>query len=83
LHYILLFCLRCLLKQQREVLLMVGLEDMSYIEVSQSLDIPVGTVMSRLSRGRGRLRTLMMGSPVGARDPVRKANALGISIPVR
>jgi RNA polymerase sigma-70 factor (ECF subfamily) len=65
------------------VLLMVGLEDMSYIEVSQSLDIPVGAGMSRLSRAGGRLRTLMMGSPVGERDPVRKANALGISIPVR
>jgi RNA polymerase sigma-70 factor, ECF subfamily len=44
---------------QREVLLLVALEDMSYTEVGKALDIPVGTVMSRLSRARTRLRSLM------------------------
>lgn len=47
--------------EQREVVLMVSLEDMSYQEVSRSLGIPVGTVMSRLSRGRERLRRFMDG----------------------
>lgn len=47
--------------EYREVLLLVGLEQMSYEEVSKVLDIPMGTVMSRLSRGRERLRTLMAG----------------------
>lgn len=47
--------------EQREVLLLIGLEDMSYVEVSQSLGIPIGTVMSRLSRGRQRLRREMDG----------------------
>ncbi|WP_077034788.1 RNA polymerase sigma factor [Pelomonas sp. KK5] len=47
--------------EQKEVLLMVALEDMSYAEVAQALGIPVGTVMSRLSRGRERLRSLMAG----------------------
>lgn len=44
---------------QREVVLLVGLEQMSYQEVAEVLGIPLGTVMSRLSRGRERLRALM------------------------
>lgn len=45
----------------REVVLLVGVEQMSYEEVSKVLGIPKGTVMSRLSRGRERLRQLMRG----------------------
>ena len=51
---------------QREVLLLIALEDMSYADVSQSLGIPIGTVMSRLSRGRDRLRLLMDGQEAPA-----------------
>jgi RNA polymerase sigma-70 factor (ECF subfamily) len=47
--------------EQREVVLLVALEDMSYADVSRALGIPIGTVMSRLSRGRERLRKLMDG----------------------
>ncbi|MBZ0104792.1 MAG: RNA polymerase sigma factor [Sulfuricella denitrificans] len=43
----------------REVVLLVGLEQLRYEEVAQVLDIPLGTVMSRLARGRERLRALM------------------------
>jgi RNA polymerase sigma-70 factor (ECF subfamily) len=55
--------LRQLPVEQREVLLLVGLEQMSYEESSQVLGIPLGTVMSRLARGREKLRTLMYGLP--------------------
>jgi len=44
---------------QREVILLVGLEEMSYAEVANVLNVPVGTVRSRLSRGRDRLRRLL------------------------
>jgi RNA polymerase sigma-70 factor (ECF subfamily) len=47
--------------EQREVVLLVSLEDMTYADVSRSLGIPIGTVMSRLSRGREKLRKLMNG----------------------
>lgn len=53
--------LRQLPEDQREVLLLVGLDDMSYAEVASALGIPLGTVMSRLSRGRERLRQIMAG----------------------
>ena len=53
--------LLCLAPEQREVVLLVALEDMTYADVSTSLGIPIGTVMSRLSRGRDRLRKLMNG----------------------
>ena len=47
--------------EQREVVLLVALEDMTYADVSHALGIPIGTVMSRLSRGRERLRRVMEG----------------------
>ena len=46
----------------REVVLLVGLEQLRYEEVAQVLGIPLGTVMSRLARGRERLRALMSGT---------------------
>ena len=53
--------------EQREIMLLVALENMSYAEVSATLGIPIGSVMSRLSRGRERLRSLIESRP----DPVR------------
>ena len=53
--------LRQLPDEQREVLLLVALEEMSYADVAVALGIPAGTVMSRLSRGRERLRQIMEG----------------------
>ena len=47
--------------ENREVLLLVGLEQLTYEEAAEVLNIPLGTVMSRLSRGRERLQLLMSG----------------------
>lgn len=55
---------------QREVVLLIGLEGMSYTDVALTLEIPLGTVMSRLSRGRERLRALM-----GSAQPARALRA--------
>jgi RNA polymerase sigma-70 factor (ECF subfamily) len=45
--------------EQREAILLVGLEGLSYAETAAILAVPVGTVRSRLSRGRDNLRRLM------------------------
>ena len=59
-------CLQRLPTDQRAVLLLVAMEDMGYEDTARILDIPVGTVMSRLSRARTRLRVLMDREPASA-----------------
>ena len=44
----------------REVLIMREMEDLSYKQISTIADLPIGTVMSRLARGRKRLRELLV-----------------------
>jgi len=56
--------------EQRQVILLVGLEGMAYEEVAKILKIPVGTARSRLSRGRDQLR-LLMGMEEKLGDSVR------------
>ena len=53
-------------EDQRAVLLLVAVEDLSYAEAANVLDIPVGTVMSRLSRAREKLQQEIEGTADGS-----------------
>lgn len=64
-------CLTQMPMEQSEVLWMVGVEGMRYGEVAALLDIPVGTVRSRLGRGRALLRELLAGKQRAPRKPYR------------
>jgi RNA polymerase sigma-70 factor, ECF subfamily len=69
--------LAALSPEQREAVLLVGLEGMTYQQVADIVHVPLGTVMSRLARGRESLRRMMEGEgcegkPViadGAQEP--------------
>lgn len=52
-------CLALLPAEQRRVLLMIGRDGMRYEEVAAAMNVPVGTIRSRLSRGRTTLRQLL------------------------
>ncbi|HEX2831071.1 MAG TPA: sigma-70 family RNA polymerase sigma factor [Burkholderiales bacterium] len=56
---------------QREVLLLVAVEQMSYEQIAKAVGVPLGTVMSRLSRARQHLRALLEGS-----EPVSRLKAV-------
>ena len=53
--------LRQLPAEQRDPLLLVSIEQLSYAECAEALHIPIGTVMSRIARGRVALRELLDG----------------------
>jgi RNA polymerase sigma-70 factor, ECF subfamily len=67
--------MRSLPEDQRTVLLLVCVEEFSYAQTAAVLDIPVGTVMSRLARGRATLRELLH-EPASGR-PQHAATAIG------
>ena len=54
--------------EQRSVLLLIAVEDFTYKEAARILGVPIGTVMSRLSRGRERLRQHMDGHRASGRS---------------
>lgn len=68
----LLAALQRLSPEHREALLLVTVEQLSYAEVAQVLQVPAGTVMSRVSRARGALRALLDG---GERPQAERASA--------
>jgi RNA polymerase sigma-70 factor (ECF subfamily) len=75
-------------EEQRAVILLVGLEGMTYVDAAAILGIPAGTVRSRLSRGREALRDLMGIAPrrsvrqeTRARTPRREAHQLSTTTP--
>jgi RNA polymerase sigma-70 factor (ECF subfamily) len=57
--------------EQREVLLLVALEHVSYQDCAEMLGIPIGTVMSRLARARERLRVMLSGEAHASLKVVR------------
>ena len=54
-------------EEQRSVVVLIGVEDLSYLQAARVLSVAIGTVMSRLSRGRERLRHYMNGDAIGTR----------------
>jgi RNA polymerase sigma factor (sigma-70 family) len=58
--------LAALLAGDRDVLLLIAWEQLTYQEVSRALDIPVGTVRSRLHRARAKVRQALAGTDAGA-----------------
>jgi RNA polymerase sigma-70 factor, ECF subfamily len=63
-HRDMLRALKTLSEEQRSVLLLVSVEALSYAETARVLDIPIGTVMSRLARARDKLLQVMEGGTV-------------------
>lgn len=64
--------LQALPEERRRLLLLIGLDGVSYQEAARRLDLPVGTVMSRLSRTRAILRRLMDDEAAGDERPLRR-----------
>lgn len=71
-----LAALRALPEQYQDIILLCDVEELSYKDIAQALGIPMGTVMSRLHRGRGLLRQTLAAQRVtapggGARDATK------------
>jgi RNA polymerase sigma-70 factor (ECF subfamily) len=63
-------------EERRRVILLIGLEGTSYEEAATILDVPIGTIRSRLSRGRQSLRILMDrrdGTEAASRTAITRA----------
>jgi predicted DNA-binding protein (UPF0251 family) len=66
-------------EEQREVILLVGLEGLRYAEAAVILSVPIGTVRSRLSRARDTLRKLLDRDAAGVVPVVLAERICGIS----
>jgi len=63
--------------KMREVLVLADVEEFTYREIAGMLDIPIGTIMSRLSRGRSQLRELLGGCHGAAGEAMRAGKGPG------
>jgi RNA polymerase sigma-70 factor (ECF subfamily) len=59
--------------RERDVLLLFAWANLGYAEIAQALDIPVGTVRSRLSRARARLRAALPSQPASGQLAAKEA----------
>ena len=64
--------------EQREVLLLAAVEELCYVDIAATLAIPIGTVMSRLSRARDKLRRMAAEAP-SARKGTRDRQDTGVA----
>ena len=67
-------------EEQRSVLFLVAVEDFTYAETANILGVPIGTVMSRLSRGRERLREYMSGDQPQSQSRQRNEHERRLSV---
>jgi RNA polymerase sigma-70 factor (ECF subfamily) len=68
--------LRQISEEQRQVVLLIGMEGMSYEEAAAVVGVPVGTIMSRVARGREALRRHMAQNDIEERGAERRRAAL-------
>jgi RNA polymerase sigma-70 factor (ECF subfamily) len=68
-HNELMRALDTLPQDQRSVILLISVEDLSYAEAAEALGVPIGTVMSRLARGREKLQRALDGELGRAERP--------------
>ena len=64
--------LKMLPELYREVLILRELDELSYREIADAVGVSVGTVMSRLSRGRARMRMLLADEDQNINPPIRR-----------
>ena len=69
--------IRTLPEAERQVLLLFAWEELSYDEIALALGVPVGTVRSRLSRGRARLAVLTQSRDTATDVPLTSCDAEG------
>lgn len=67
-----LTALREIPERYQDIILLCDVEDMTYKEIAEALSIPIGTVMSRLHRGRTLLRQQLTGQHASARNTARE-----------
>jgi RNA polymerase sigma-70 factor (ECF subfamily) len=64
-------------EEHREVLLLVAIEGLQYEEAAAILNVPVGTIRSRLSRARQTLRDALDDRPIVPSGPLSRPRATG------